>query len=143
MLSVEQKTPMFFILVVILGLLQITLLGDLNLLVVLAIFSGLRKGPVAGLLIGGAIGIFVEFISSSAFGLNLALYSMIGLLSGIVRAHIYYKENIFMEFMFSFCGVSLFYFLYFILANRVPESIFSTVLFSAALSPVLFRIAER
>ena len=139
----EYCGDMFFSWVIIIGLLQVTVLRELNLLVVLAVFSGLRKGPVLGLLIGGAIGIFVEILSSSAFGLNLVLYSMVGLLSGIAKSHMYYKENIFMEFVFSFFGLILFYFAYFVLTSTIQTSIFSTALFSAVVSPVLFRIVEK
>ena len=90
---------MFFIWIIIIGLLQITVLRDLNLLVVLAIFVGLRKGPIRGLLTGGMIGIFSGILSSSAFSLNLLLYSVIGLTSGIVKSGMYWKENVFMEFV--------------------------------------------
>lgn len=134
---------MFFVWVVIAGVLQVTVLRGLNLLAVLAVFSGLRKGPLAGLLIGGAIGIFAGILSASSFGLNLILYSTVGFISGIARLHIYYKANIFMEFMFSFCGVILFYLAYFILTGTAGSSIFSAVLFSAAVSPILFRIVEK
>jgi hypothetical protein len=134
---------MFFIWVVIIGLLQMTALKDINLLVVLAVFSGLRKGPLAGLLIGAGIGMFLEILSSLPFGLNLMLYSIVGLTSGIAKSRIYYKENIFTEIVFSFCGLGLFYIAYFIFAKRVQASIFSTALFSALFSPILFRIVER
>lgn len=134
---------MFFVWVIIAGILQITILRDLNLLAVLAVHSGLRKGPLAGLLIGCAIGIFAGILSISPFGLNLILYSMLGFVSGIARLRIYYKENIFMEFMFSFCGVVLFYLVYFILTGTARSSILPAVLFSTAVSPILFRIVEK
>jgi len=134
---------MFLICVILIGLLQVTILKDLNLLVVLAVFSGLRSGPIAGLLIGAAIGIFSGIFSSSSFALNLVIFSIVGFTSGIVKSYIYYKENIFMEFMFSFCGIFLFYFLYFIFTKRYPASIFAIALFSAVISPALFRIVEK
>ncbi len=134
---------MFLICVILIGLLQVTILRDLNLLVVLAVFSGLRSGPIAGLLIGGAIGIFSGIFSSSSFALNLVIFSIVGFASGIVKSYIYYKENIFMEFMFSFCGVFLFYFLFFIFTKSYPASIFAIALFSAVISPALFRIVEK
>lgn len=133
---------MLFVLVIIAGLLQMTALNDVNLLVVLAIFAGLRKGPVLGALISCAIGIFVEVLSGSAFGLNIALYSMIGLASGFARERMSYKENIFMQFIFSFCGLGLFYFLYFILSGVIQPSFFTTILFSTAISPLVFKIAD-
>ncbi|MBU1061192.1 MAG: hypothetical protein KJ957_06810 [Candidatus Omnitrophica bacterium] len=133
---------MFFIWLILAGLLQLTFVMDLNLFVLLAVFPGLRKGPFAGLLMGAVTGIFVGFISASHFAVNIALYSLVGFLSGAVRAHIYYKENIFMEFVFSFCGVIIFYSAYFILTNTVKSSIFSTALFSAALSPLIFKIVK-
>ena len=135
---------MFLFWLILLGVLQVTILKDFNMLVILAVFSGLRKGAIVGLLMGCMVGIFVELVSGSAFGLNLALYSFIGFMSGVVRAHLYYyKESIFMQVMFSFCGVVLFYFLYFILTNRLYPSIFSTAFFSAVLSPLIFRIVGR
>jgi len=134
---------MFLICVILAGLLQATVLRDLNLLVVLAVFSGLRKGPIVGLLVGGAIGVFAGFFSGSAFGLDLALFGIVGFTSGVVKSFLYYKENVFMEFMFSFCGVALFYFLYFIFTSRLPASIFAIALFSAIVSPLIFRIAEK
>ncbi|MFC1667611.1 hypothetical protein ACFL0P_07145 [Candidatus Omnitrophota bacterium] len=134
---------MFFIWVILATLLQATVLNGLNLLVLLAVFSGLRKGPFVGLLVGVAIGVFACFFSASSFGLHLALYGMVGFVSGIARAHIYYKEDMFMQFVFCFCGLFLFYFMYFILTNTIQVSSISTVLFSAALSPVLFKIVEK
>lgn len=134
---------MLFIWVIIIGLLQMTVLKDLNLLVVLAVFSGLRKGPIAGILIGGAIGFFTDILSVSRFGLNIFLYSLVGFISGFVKSHIYYRENIFMEFVFSFCGIILFYILYFFLTGDVRTSIFYVALFSAVVSPLLFKVVEK
>ncbi len=134
---------MFLMCVLLIGLLQITVLKDLNLLVALAVFSGLRKGPVLGLLIGTFIGMFVSVISWLPFVLNTILYGVVGFTSGAVKSFLYYKENVFMEFMFSFCGVFLFYFLYFIFTKRFPASIFAIALFSAIVSPLVFRIAEK
>lgn len=131
---------MFFIWVILIALLQATVLKGVNLLAVLAVFSGLKKGPVKGLLMGSAIGGLCGILSASSFGLNVALYSLVGFASGSFRAYIYYKENIFMEIIFSFCGLMLFYFAYFIISRTLQMSVFSTALFSAALSPVLFRI---
>lgn len=134
---------MFFICLILSTLLQATLLNRLNLLVLLAVFSGLRKGPFAGLLIGAAIGVLASIFSVSSFALNLALYGLVGFASGVVRAHVYYKEDMFMQFVFCFCGLLVFYFAYFILTGAIQTSVFYTVLFSAALSPVLFKIAEK
>jgi len=133
---------MFLVWVVLAGLLQVTVLYDLNLLVVLAVFAGLRKGPLLGLLIGSAIGAFAGIFSASALTLNLALYGLVGFASGLARARIYYKENIFMEIVFSFCGLTLFYILYFILTGRAPASVFYIAALSALVSPVLFRILD-
>ena len=134
---------MFFVWVLLLSILQMTLLRGVNLLAVLAVFAGLRKGAGSGLVIGLAIGIVGGLLSSSSFGLNIVLYGMVGLLSGLAKSRIFYKEDIFMEVVFSFCGVILFYSMYFILTKISQASILSTALFSAALSPVLFRIVEK
>ncbi len=134
---------MFFVWVVIIAVLQMTVLKEVNLLIVLAVFGGLRKGAKLGLILGLAIGIFAGLLSSVSLGLNIALYGMVGLLSGIAKAHIFYKEDIFMDIIFSFCGVILFYSAYFILTKTSQVSILSTALFSAALSPALFRIVEK
>lgn len=134
---------MFLICMILAGLLQITVLKDLNLLIVLAVFLGLRKGPIAGLFAGAGIGMFASIISGTVFGLDMAIYGLVGFTSGIVKSFLYYKENVFMEFMFSFCGVFLFYFLYFIFTKRIPASIFAMALFSAIASPFIFRIVEK
>ena len=134
---------MFLICMILAGLLQITVLKDLNLLIVLAVFLGLRKGPIAGLFAGAGIGMFASIISGTVFGLDMAFYGLVGFTSGIVKSFLYYKENVFMEFMFSFCGVFLFYFLYFIFTERIPASIFAMALFSAIASPFIFRIVEK
>ncbi|MBU4590636.1 MAG: hypothetical protein KKG01_06910, partial [Candidatus Omnitrophica bacterium] len=111
---------MVFVWVIAAGLLQMTVLRDVNLLVVLAVFAGLRKGPVFGFLLGALIGLFVEMLSGSTFGLNLALYSAVGLLSGIAKSQMFYRESVLMEFLFSFSGVLVFYLGYFILTKRTP-----------------------
>ncbi|MFC1623937.1 hypothetical protein ACFL28_01270 [Candidatus Omnitrophota bacterium] len=132
---------MLFIWVIAAALLQVTVLRSFNLLVVLVVLLGLRKGPLGGLLIGGAIGIFAEIFSPSVFGSNVVLYSLLGLSPGILRSRIYYKENLFTEFMFTFCGVMLFYFAYFILNPGGDPSIISAALFSAFFSPLIFKIS--
>ncbi len=134
---------MFVVYVILSGLLQCTMLRDLNLLVVLAVFAGLRKGPIGGLLISSAIGIYAGILSASSFASNIILFGLIGLASGVAKIHIYYKENIFVDFVFSFCGVLLFYFAYFVFADVNGTPIFTTALFSAAISPLLFRMIEK
>ena len=134
---------MFILYVILSGLLQCTMLRDLNLLVVLAVFAGLRKGPIGGLLISSAIGIYAGILSASSFASNIILFGLIGLASGVAKIHIYYKENIFVDFVFSFCGVLLFYFAYFVFADVNGTPIFTTALFSAAISPLLFRMIEK
>jgi len=132
----------FFICVILAGLLQATVFTDLNLLLLLSVFAGFRKGPLAGLLIGGTIGIFGGILSVSPFALNLALYSIVGFLSGLASVHMYYKENIFVQAMFSFCGLLLFYLVYCALTATIRTAVVSTVLFSAAVSPLIFRILD-
>lgn len=134
---------MFFAWVILIGFLQMTVLRDVNLLAVLAVFAGLRKGATMGLIMGASVGLFSGILSGAAFGLNVGLYGALGFLSGIVKAHIFYKEDILMEVVFSFCGVILFYALYFILTKTAQAPILSTALFSAALSPILFRVIKR
>ena len=126
--------------IIILALLQVTVLRDLNLLLVLVILAGLRKGPAPALLMGASIGILVSIFSSSSMGFNLAFYSASGLLAGLISLRVYYKRNLYTDFLFSYCGVMLFYF---ILTGRFSPIIFSTAFCSAILSPVLFRIIER
>lgn len=129
--------------VIVLTLLQVTVVRDLNLLLVLVILAGLRKGPAPGLLMGASIGILVSIFSSSSMGFNLAFYSASGLLAGLISLRVYYKRNLYTDFLFSYCGVMLFYFIYFILTGRFSPIIFSTAFCSAIFSPVLFRIIER
>ncbi len=119
------------------------MLRDLNLLVALAVFAGLRKGPIGGLLISSAIGIYAGILSASSFTANIILFGIIGFASGVAKIHVYYKENIFIDFVFSFCAVLLFYFAYFIFVGVTGTPIFTTALFSAAVSPLLFRMIEK
>lgn len=133
---------MFFIWVIIGGLIQSVSFWHINFLVLFTIFAGLRKGPVSGLLIGSLVGFFAEILSFSAFGLNIALYSLLGLLSGVVKSSIFYKESIFMDFIFSFFGILFFYSAYFIFTKTIHTSIFFTALFSAIVSPLLFRVID-
>jgi hypothetical protein len=133
---------MLFAWIIILGLLQSAVSLNINFLGLLAIFAGFKKGPLWGLFTGISIGIFSEILSSSAFGLNLALYSGIGLLSGVVRQKVYYKENAGMEFLFSFFGMVFFYLAYFAFTKTVQTGVFFTIVFSSLVSPLLFRIIE-
>jgi len=134
---------MFFVWVVVAGLLQVTVLRDLNLLVVLAVFAGLKNGPLLGLLAGICIGAFSGVLSVSPFGLNLALYGLVGFLSGSAKEHIFYKESVLMQIIFSFCGLFLFYLAYFVLTNSMNVSILPTLLFSTIVSPAVFRVVEK
>ena len=83
---------MFFVWVVIAGLLQATVLKGLDLLLVMAVFAGLRKGMLGGLLVGAGIGMFAGILSGASFGLILMLYAMTGLMAGIVKTHVYYAR---------------------------------------------------
>lgn len=133
---------MFFVWVIVIGVLQATVFIGLNLLLVMTVFAGMRKGPAAGLLIGASIGMFAGIFSASGIVLTLVLYSAVGLASGIAKAHIFYKENMSMEFMFSLCGMILFYGVCFLAGGGFQMSYFSTALFSALASPLLFRIID-
>jgi cell shape-determining protein MreD len=133
---------MLFIWIIISGLLQSAASLNINFLVLFAVFAGLKKGPVWGLLIGVFIGALAEIFSSSALGLNLMLYSGIGLLSGVIKQKLYYKEGIVMEFLFSFFGMLFFYFAYFAFTKTIQTGVFFTIIFSSLVSPLLFRFIE-
>jgi cell shape-determining protein MreD len=133
---------MLFVWILILGLVQSAASLNINFLALLAIFAGLKKGPLAGFLIAILIGAFAEVLSSSAFGLNLAIYSMLGLLSGIIKERFFYKETIIMEFLFSFFGISIFYMAYFVFTKTIQTDVFFTIIFSALVSPLLFKVID-
>lgn len=134
---------MFFIWIFILGLVQAAVSLHINFLVLLAIFAGLRKGPLGGLFIGSLIGLFAEILSSTVFGLNIVIYSILGLLAGIIKARIYYKENVLLEFLFSFFGMLFFYLVYFVFTRTIQTGIFFTIIFSSLISPILFRLLDQ
>ncbi len=79
---------MFFLWIIIAGLLQMTVLNGLNLLLASAIFSGLRNGPTIGALVGGAIGLYAGVLSMASFGFIILIYCSLGLLAGIVKRYI-------------------------------------------------------
>ena len=133
---------MLFVWIIISGLLQSAASLNINFLALFAVFAGLKKGPVWGLFIGIFIGGFAEILSSSGPGLNLMLYSGIGLLAGIIKQKIYYKEGAVMEFLFSFFGMLLFYLAYFAFTRAVQPGAFFTIIFSSIISPLLFRLIE-
>lgn len=133
---------MLFVWILILGLVQSAASLNINFLALLAIFAGLKKGPLAGFLIAILICAFAEVLSSSAFGLNLAIYSMLGLLSGIIKERFFYKETIIMEFLFSFFGISIFYMAYFVFTKTIQTDVFFTIIFSALVSPLLFKVID-
>ena len=133
---------MFFVWMFIFGLLEVTILNSLDLLLILVVFAGLRKGTAFAFLTGATAGTYAGIFSASTFALNIVLYSIIGLLCGLVKQRFcYYKENLWMQAGFCFCGVSLFYLLYFLMTKRTdPYIIFSTIIFSSAISPLVFRM---
>jgi len=133
---------MLFIWIVVLGLLQSTASLNINFLVLFAIFAGLKKGPLWGLCIGIFIGAFAEILSSQASSLNLMLYSGIGLLSGIIKQKIYFKEGVAMEFLFSFFGMLFFYLAYFAFTRTTQTGILFIIILSSLISPLLFRLIE-
>ena len=134
---------MFFGWFILIVFLQLTVIKNLNLIVLLAVFAGIRKGELFGLLVGAMVGSVLGLFSSAPFILNLLVCSLVGFLSGLIKAHIYYKENVFMEFMFSLCGLVIFYSAHFILAGTIYTSAYSAILLSALVSPVLFRIIDQ
>lgn len=133
---------MLFIWIIILGLLQSAGQLNINFLAIFAIFAGFKKGPILGLFIGMFIGAFAEILSSSVLGLNLILYSGIGLAAGIIKEKLYYKEGIVIEFLFSFFGILFFYLAHFTFTRSVQTSVFFTIIFSSLISPILFRLIE-
>ncbi|MBU0759367.1 MAG: hypothetical protein KKC66_05580 [Candidatus Omnitrophica bacterium] len=133
---------MVFVWALIIAVLQVTVLDDINLLVILAVFAGLKKGPLAGLLAGGVIGVLAGVFSSAPFTLNLALYMITGFMTGLVRSRMFYRETVFSECVFSFAGVIFFYSVFFILTGTPQPFIFYTAFFSAALSPLVFKVVE-
>jgi hypothetical protein len=133
---------MLFIWIIISALLQSAAELNINFLALFAIFAGLRKGPMWGLCIGIFIGIAAEILSSSSPGLNLMLYSGIGLLAGIIKQKVYYKEGAGMEFLFSFFGMLLFYLVYFAFTKTIQTGVFFIIIFSSLISPLLFRMVD-
>ncbi len=124
-------------------LLQATVLRDFNLLVVLAVVAGVRRGPLYGLLSGALIGFFSGIFSSFDFFLLAFIYGVVGLIAGAVKSKILYKEDFFMRLILSFFGLILFYAMYFFLTDTIRYSVFYTILFSSVLSPFLFKVVER
>jgi len=133
---------MMFVWIIILGLLQSAGSPNINFLALFAIFAGVRKGPLWGLFISIFIGVFAEILSSSAGGVNLILYSGIGLLSGLIKQRISYKEDLAMKFIFSFSGMLVFYLAYFAFTKTAQAGILFTIIFSSLASPLLFRLIE-
>ena len=133
---------MLFIWITILGFLQSTASLNINFLGLFAIFAGLKKGPLWGLFIGIFIGILAEILSSQASGLNLMLYSGIGLAAGIIKQNIYYREGAVMEFLFSFFGMLFFYLAYFAFTRTAQAGVLFTIILSSLISPLLFRLIE-
>jgi len=133
---------MLFVWIIILGLLQsVTQLG-INFLALFAIFAGFKKGLLWGLFIGIFTGVFAEILSSSTWGLNLALYSGIGLLSGIIRQRLYYKEGPGVEFLFSFFGLLFFYLAYSVFTRTAQAVALPVIIFSSLISPLFFRVMD-
>ena len=133
---------MLFVWIIILGFLQSAASLNINFLGLFAIFAGLKKGPLWGLFIGIFIGVFAEILSSQASGLNLMLYSGIGLAAGIIKQNIYYREGVAMEFIFSFFGMLFFYLAYFAFTRTAQTGVLFTIILSSFISPLLFRIIE-
>ena len=133
---------MLFIWIIILGFLQSAASLNINFLALFAVFAGLRKGPLAGLFIGIFIGGLAEALSSSPPGLNLMLYSALGLLSGAIKQKLYYREDIAMEFLFSFFGMILFYAGYFAFTRTAQAGVLFTIIFSTLISPLLFMLID-
>jgi len=71
------------------------------------------------------------------------LYAITGFIAGAARSRMFYRETPFSEFLFSFAGVILFYGLVFVLKGAPQPSLFYTAIFSAAFSPLIFRVIER
>ena len=131
-----------FLWIIITGLLQSTAQLNINFLGLFAIFAGLKKGPIWGLCVGIFIGSFSEVFSSSSQGLNLMLYSGIGLLAGIIKQKIYCREGAGQEIIFSFFGMLCFYTAYFAFTRTIQTSVLFTIIFSSLISPLLFRLIE-
>ncbi|MBU1913339.1 MAG: hypothetical protein KKB22_07395 [Candidatus Omnitrophica bacterium] len=133
---------MLFAWIIILGLLQSVAQLNINFLGLFAIFAGLKKGPIWGLCVGIFIGSLAEVLSSSVQGLNLMLYSGIGLAAGIIKQKIYYKEGARQEIIFSFFGMLCFYIAYFAFTRKIQTDVLFTIIFSAVVSPLLFSVFE-
>ncbi|MFH1478865.1 MAG: hypothetical protein ABIG92_03715 [Candidatus Omnitrophota bacterium] len=137
-----MSNMMFFIVMLIAAVLQFTILRYINVLIILAVFVGLREDMWKSLLYGMLIGLVADIFSITDFGLNMFLYGAISTICNFARKHIYYKENILMDMVFTFTGAALFYLLYFIFTRNLHVSIFCTALLSSVASPLIFRLCE-
>jgi len=132
-----------FFWIIILGFLQSAATLNINFLCLLAIFVGFKKGPIWGLFAGMLAGVTSEILSSSSPGLNLMLYSGVGLVSGVIKHRIYYREGFLAEFLFSFFGLLAFYLAYFAFTKTFQAGVLFTVVFSSLVSPIFFRMMEQ
>jgi hypothetical protein len=65
-----------------------------------------------------------------------------GLLSGMIKQKLYYREGVAMEFLFSFFGMLFFYAGYFAFTRTFQAGAVFMIIFSGIISPLLFKIIE-
>ncbi len=133
---------MLFVWIIILGLLQSVAQLNINFLGLFAILAGLKKGPIWGLCIGIFIGSLSEVLSSSNQGLNLTLYSGLGLGAGLIKQKLYYKESSGQKIVFSFFGMLCFYMAHFAFTRTINTDVLFAIILSSIIAPLLFRIIE-
>lgn len=148
-----------FILLLFLVILQATLLNRLNilgikpdLLLILVIFIGLYKGPIAGAWCGFLAGILLDLFSPAPLGTNALAKTVLGFLVGTVAPFLYFKAPLIQGFLL-FIGMLLEGIILFILLSslRLASSfsysflyiILPASLYTSLLTPPLFYVFEK
>lgn len=133
---------MFIFWLIIFILIQVCGFNGINFLALLVILSAVRKGSLWGLILGGITGIGCGLFSNSVFGLNIAIYALLGLLCGLVREHFLDRKGFWDEILFSFCGLVVFYGVSYMFTNRFNIGVVFTVILTTVVSPVVFRVVK-
>jgi rod shape-determining protein MreD len=120
-----------------------------NAVLVVVIYFGLSRGPLAGELLGFTWGLMVDASTLGLLGLHAVLFAGAGFLSGMLRRQLD-EDKAWTQTIFTLAVSFLYVFLYFILdrifaigAHPMSWSMLAEPLINALIAPLLFWLMQR
>ncbi len=120
-----------------------------DIMLIVLLYISMHNGPIVGQVTGFSSGLLIDFLSSSPFGLNALIRTILGFISGVMHLNLHSK-GVFIPVLVAFIATLSKALLLFLVSFFYPEkialySLFTSQLwyeciFNALLSPIIFYV---